>query len=304
MIFSQFLCTKLPKNKKRSILQETCCSRSLRNSITTDSVANFSGDNRLFDRSVHYRLLIPTSHITHTSWILFGRAEGKFTKILQNFPRMPDFSKRFPHIAQQGEYWQRHLATIFQTAQTRGTIEALLYSAWTMNVGLDTYMSCASFPFTAESTAEFRNKCSVRNKGSAWFQIGIPWCNPTTKPESGGAFFFCCAFLWFQGKQTVRHSYCSAAPQWTSAYGQTCDPFTGHAWCRRRTLHRGRLAQVFAVDVDEWGLEVDKNLCEDHDFFSRSHSKLHIYVVSLTSHSAWHFTKIVLSINRVCLVRP
>ena len=190
MIFSQFLCTKLPKNKKRSILQETCCSRSLRNSITTDSIANFSGDNRLFDRSVHYRLLIPTSHITHTSWILFGRAEGKFTKILQNFPRMPDFSKRFPHIAQQGEYWQRHLATIFQTAQTRGTIEALLYSAWTMNVGLDTYMSCASFPFTAESTAEFRNKCSVRNKGSAWFQIGIPWCNPTTKPESGGAFFF------------------------------------------------------------------------------------------------------------------
>ena len=59
MIFSQFLCTKLPKNKKRSILQETCCSRSLRNSITTDSIANFSGDNRLFDRSVHYRLLIP-----------------------------------------------------------------------------------------------------------------------------------------------------------------------------------------------------------------------------------------------------
>ena len=235
MIFSQFLCTKLPKNKKRSILQETCCSRSLRNSITTDSIANFSGDNRLFDRSVHYRLLIPTSHITHTSWILFGRAEGKFTKILQNFPRMPDFSKRFPHIAQQGEYWQRHLATIFQTAQTRGTIEALLYSAWTMNVGLDTYMSCASFPFTAESTAEFRNKCSVRNKGSAWFQIGIPWCNPTTKPESGGAFFF---FFLLRVSLISRKADCAPLILFRRAAVDIC------LWTNLRPFHRSCLVQT------------------------------------------------------------
>ena len=61
---------------------------------------------------------------------------------------------------------------------------------------------------------------------------------------------------------------------------------------------------MFAVHVDEWGLRGGKNLCEDRDFFSQEGSLNYIYVVSLTSPLIWHFTKVVLSINRVCLVRP
>ena len=167
-------------------------------------------------------------------------------------------------------------------------------------------MSCASVPFTAESTVEFRNKCSCGALGSAWFQIGIPWCNRTTKPESvrAGALFFCCAFLWFQGKQNLGHPYFSPrrsehlllmdkhATLYMSCFVQTTDTPPRKAGpnvcgaCGRVGSARG---QKFVWRP--W-------------FFSQEGSLNYIYVVSLTSPLIWHFTKVVLSINRVCLVRP